>query len=204
LNQSDQQELVSNLVDVIKNLSDNSDDQVRIAISIVQNIPYGNPLDLTNKYPYEVLYTDSGVCGEKSELLALILKNLGYGVAILNYPTEDHQAIGLKCPVEYSLDGTGYCFVETTSPTIITDDSEKYACPDDTTNSSCSIRLSDNYSVINLYDGNSFDSVSAEYNDAKEFVSLNEKADANGGYLSKSDYDEWKNLVKKYGIKVSG
>jgi hypothetical protein len=73
---------------------------------------------------------DSGDCKDKSILYASILKSLGYGVVLLNYPdvTGDtgHEAVGVafedsQLPQDNSLsyylyNGTKYYFAETTAP----------------------------------------------------------------------------------------
>ena len=122
LNEPIQESLLSPFVKEIENLAPNDKtDQARIAVSLVQNIPWGssgrtvsfeNVQANYSRYPYQVLYDNQGLCSEKSELLAFILRDLGYGVALFYYPLEDHEALGIKCPVQDSLDGTGYCFVE--------------------------------------------------------------------------------------------
>jgi len=48
-----------------------------------------------------VLYEDKGVCGEKSLLLAYLLRELGYGVVLFEFKPENHYG-GRKlkaCPV---------------------------------------------------------------------------------------------------------
>jgi len=112
------------------------DDQARIAISLVQKIPFGisdrkikfgeRDVDYS-RYPYEVLYEGQGTCGEKSTLLALLLRELGYGVVLFYYEKENHESLGIKCPLEEGYKGTGYCFVETTGPAIISDDRIAYS-----------------------------------------------------------------------------
>lgn len=136
INEPEQKTLLLPLVEKIQNITTDRDDQVRIAISLVQNIPYGfsdrttslgqNTSVNYSRYPYEVLYDQQGVCGEKSALLAFILKEMGYDVAFLYYAPENHEAVGIKCPIENSVDNTGYCFVETVGPAIITDDKLTY------------------------------------------------------------------------------
>ena len=73
INQEEQREFLLPLVTSIEKITENKDDQARIAISIIQNIPYDwvkfNTSNITSKFPYEVLYTQKGVCGEKSDLL---------------------------------------------------------------------------------------------------------------------------------------
>ena len=124
------------LVLSIQNLAPgDKDTQARIAISLVQNIPFGASNKTYNfagqnvsysRYPYQVLYDNEGVCGEKTELLAFILRELGYGVSFFYYQDENHEALGIKCPIGESFSFTGYCFVETTGPSIITDNKLNY------------------------------------------------------------------------------
>ncbi len=117
----------------LKNLAESnglSEDQlVEFAASFVQTIPYDQEkLDRrtvgfdehTEKitYPYEVLFQSKGVCQDKSYLAYQILKELGYGVAIFLFadPKDNHMAVGVKCPFEYSNYESGYCFLESTNP----------------------------------------------------------------------------------------
>ena len=88
LDNEKQKEFLDEFVNRIEKETDSEDDRVRIAISLVQNIPYdteGVKLgNLHEKYPYEVLYTNAGVCSEKSELLAYILRKNGLWHGALN------------------------------------------------------------------------------------------------------------------------
>jgi len=125
INNEIQQENLSLSINKIKNMNISNDDKARIIISLVQNIPYddwaADTNTVTGKYPYEVLYTETGVCGEKSQLIVLFLKEFGFGTALFNFEIENHQAAGIKCPIEYSYKNSGYCFIEATTPNIITD-----------------------------------------------------------------------------------
>ncbi len=87
---------LTKIVDSIKEITDNTDDQARVIISLVQSIDFGD-------------------FGEKRELMYLLLEELGYGVA---YYSEDN--IGIKCPVKYSTSNSGYCIIYTRQPEIIT------------------------------------------------------------------------------------
>jgi hypothetical protein len=180
------------LVELIKKETSNEDDQARIAISIVQQLDYDwssfNSNNLQDRYPYEVLYDEKGVCGEKTKLTAFLLKELGYGVVLFNYDLESHEAIGIKCPSEYDFKNTGYCFVETTTPSIITDSSGNYVGVGE---------LSSNPQKIVVSSGKSFDSVSEEYEDNSQY----QKLVAKGDVLSQSDYRKWENIVEKYGFR---
>jgi len=134
-----------------------------------------------------------GVCSEKSRLLALILKELGYGVVLFHFEPEKHMAVGIKCPIIYSYRGTGYCFIETSRTTIITNHEEEY------------IGVGNLYSmpeIIKISDGKSFDSVFEEYLDAKEWQRINEISKLSGNVLDFYNYNKWLSLVNKYGIEI--
>ena len=104
-------------------------------MNLVQEIPFGNSDKVVgiagillnySRYPYEVLYDLEGVCGEKSELLVFILKEMGYEVGFFYYPAENHEAVAVKCPFWHSVRWSGYCLVETTGPSIMTDKGIEY------------------------------------------------------------------------------
>ncbi len=123
INDEEQRNMLMPLVMEIRNSAQDKEEQVKVAISLVQNIPYvfsdkkedffGKELN-HSRYPYEVLYENTGICGEKSELLAFLLKELGYGTAIFHFPEDDHEAVGIKCSSLRDYHNTGYCFIETT------------------------------------------------------------------------------------------
>jgi len=111
-----QQAYLNPLVDKIKLKSTDSNQQARIAISMVQAIPYDWDAFTTNnivgRYPYEVLYDMKGVCMEKANLMAFILRDLGFGVAIFEFDAESHRAVGIKC--NHGNYNSNYCFIEAT------------------------------------------------------------------------------------------
>ncbi|OGI31006.1 MAG: hypothetical protein A2271_05115 [Candidatus Moranbacteria bacterium RIFOXYA12_FULL_35_19] len=117
---------ISKIASAIKNLGEQkklSDDQiVELALTFVQSIPYDHARaeqilsgQGETHYPYETLYENKGVCSDKSFLFANLLKELGYGTALLSYENEKHMAVGILCPVEFSSYDSGYCYAETTS-----------------------------------------------------------------------------------------
>ena len=106
----------------------NENQMVEFVAAFVQTIPYDQGklerresglAGATEKitYPYEVLYDNTGVCQDKSYLAYSLLKELGYGVAIFLFPDpeDNHMAVGVQCPLQYSNYDSGYCFIETTS-----------------------------------------------------------------------------------------
>jgi hypothetical protein len=185
-------------VEIIKSQTSNSDEQARIAVSLVQKIPYDwegfRTNDLNDRYPYEVLYDNKGVCGEKARLLAFILRDLGFGIVLFNYETESHMAVGIRCPSQYSYENSSYCFIEAAAPSIITDAERDYVGVG---------KLSSTPSMISINDGKSFDSVSEEYNDVQEWNRINKLSESSGGTLDSYNYYKWQTLVNKYGIELT-
>jgi len=100
-----------------------TDDEVlELTLALVQFIPYDsaklaqeNNRNNNPYYPYETLYLDRGVCSDKTFLAVALLRKLGYGAAILDFPAANHSAAGIACPVSDSLSGSGYCYGETTN-----------------------------------------------------------------------------------------
>ncbi|MEX0920470.1 MAG: hypothetical protein WDZ69_02710 [Candidatus Pacearchaeota archaeon] len=189
-----QRENILPLVKSIQNLApENKADQARIAISIVQNIPYGfsnETIDFEgtevdySRYPYEVLFDNQGICGEKSSLMALLLKDLGFGVSIFYFSDENHEAVGIKCPVEESLHGTGYCFVETGSPAIITDHEMEFIG---------GVKLESRPEVMIISEGISLPEKMDEYKDAKTLMDIRE-----GNFPGKLKFWKHDNIREKY------
>ncbi len=191
LNEYNQNRYFEALADEIRKKTDNPDDQARIAISLVQHIPYikGSPY----RYPYEVLYDGSGVCFEKSLLLAALLKELGYKSSVLYFIPENHLAVGISCPEPYDFRGTGYCLVQATNPIIMTDETpfagsgENWSSPE----------------IIRTSDGHSLDSVRTEYIDARTLILLQSERTAargNGTTLPIADNPRWSELQAKYDL----
>ncbi len=201
INEDEQRELLLPLVTKIQNIVEDKEDQVRIAINIVQNIPYGESEKIIafgsnqvnySRYPYEVVYDMQGVCEGKSELLAFLLKEMGYGVVLFYYPLENHEVVGIKCPIEYSLDNTGYCFVETTGASIITDNQGYYIEWG---------KLSSEPEMILISEGDSLGKNLYEYKDAKDLIKIrkviDEKGKINFFQRKKLEY-----LREKYGLEM--
>ncbi|MFH0840835.1 MAG: transglutaminase-like domain-containing protein [bacterium] len=68
--------------------------------------------------PYETLYSKKGICIDKSLLLIALIRNTGYyGSCLLYYPNAfgkvPHTAVGIQCPIGYSLYNSGFCYAET-------------------------------------------------------------------------------------------
>jgi hypothetical protein len=188
------------LVIKIQNSAPTKEDQARIAISLVQNIPYGNSNSTITfggntvsyfRYPYQVLYDNQGVCGEKVELLAFLLRELGYGVSFFYFPEENHEALGIKCPIKESLANSGYCFIETTGPSIITQRELYYSGLGKIESTPQVFLLADGFALgNNLY----------EYKDAKRMDRIKKTLIRRDGRLDFFKYLMNKKLKTKYGI----
>lgn len=175
INNEVQQKYVSKMVENIRRSAKNPDDEARIAISLVQHIKYDannlNEIKVNNsktgqtfigRYPYTILNQNwGGICGEKSFLLALLLKELGYGVALYEFDDIHHMALGVKAPSQYAYKGTGYALIESTAPEIPTFDEYSLVGTDTTLSST-----SPSKTVI-VSDGKSFTTIGTEYSDAQ-------------------------------------
>ena len=109
------------IVRQIQKKTNDRDDQARIAISLVQHIPYDEDAPNCPSTVAEVMANQKGDCDEKSALLAKLLQKLGYGTSYFCFMPERHMNVGVKCPDQYAFLGTGYAIVESTTPNIITD-----------------------------------------------------------------------------------
>jgi len=190
LQHDEQKTALKSLLNSIKDLGDhNQYSDLRIATSLVQQIPYGKIKNYQEKrfYPYEVLYNQCGVCEDKSILLAFLLKELGYGVVLLEFETERHMAVGVKVPEKFSYKKTGYAFVETTTPTIISD------CHCEYVNTG---KLTSAPSIIPVSEGKPFNGVQEEYQDAEEWNNILSR----GQVLDQYHFSRFQYLVHKYGM----
>ncbi len=111
------------------------------------------------------------------------------GVLLLDFGPEKHMAVGLAAPAQSGYRGTGYAFVETTQPTIITDAEETYVGAG---------RLASTPEVIVIAEGKAIGSLAQEAADLAEFRSIQ----AMGSVVDSYHYDRWQALVQKYGLIV--
>jgi flagellar biosynthesis chaperone FliJ len=114
-------ELIGKLRVVAASRNWGDDELAEFTMALVQYIPYDRAKladsDRNNNpyYPYETLYLNRGVCSDKTFLALTLLRRLGYGAAILDFPDLNHTAAGIACTNQYSLAGSGYCYIETTN-----------------------------------------------------------------------------------------
>jgi len=192
LDEPNQAVQLKELANKIRQATSDPSEQARIAISLVQQIPYdsiGVASDtITGKYPYEVLYTATGVCQEKSELLVFLLRELGFGTAIFRYDAQNHETVGIACDEAIDYLDSGYCFIETTGAAIPTYSNGTYAFD----------KLTTVPEIVPASDGRRLD-LSEEYADAQAYDHLVQI----GPVLSQSDYAQWQQLRQEYGLELA-
>jgi hypothetical protein len=186
-----QDEYFQSLIDTIRKDSMNPNEQAKIAISLVQHVPYDwNRYYSTSKsdwyYPYETLHANKGVCSDKSLLLAYLLNKLGFDTVLFEF--SDHMAVGIKSSSSYDFYDSGYAFIETTRPTIITYVPETYLS---------GFKVTPNPHIIHLYGGKKVLDLSTEFQDANRMKQL----DAMGQVLDQSHYAEWLRISNKYDLQ---
>lgn len=195
-----QREYLDELIRKIMETSTIEGNDARIAISMVQAIPYGESPRFQGygmRYPYEVIFDNCGICCEKSALLALLLKEMGYGVALFDYRDihDKHTALGVSCPIEYSYRGSGYAFIESTGRSIVTDTELLYQ--------KCTCwgiskeKLKSTPEVIEVSDGRNFDCY-REFFDGKDWNKYSSLLKLDGfDYFSSALI---RRLMLKYGL----
>ncbi|HLM84259.1 MAG TPA: hypothetical protein VK254_03570 [Candidatus Bathyarchaeia archaeon] len=165
----------------IEKITPDKNDQARIVASIVQKFKYDANEPNNFKYPYDVAYQKSGICNETSKLILSLLKQMGFGTAMLTFEKADHQAAGVKCDPKYSYQGTGYCFIEPTTRAIITD----------------TVGTNEKPRINVLSDGLAFDA-SKDFQDAQKYTSLLKQE--KGKKMNPVDTDALTILQKTYGL----
>ncbi len=115
LDLSEEDSSISEINSSIKSMADgegfNDDQFVEFITSFVQYIPYDTEKAKANqydpRYPYEVLYDNTGICSGKSFLMISFLRENGYGNAVFLYDNEDHMTAGVSCTKEHSTANSG-------------------------------------------------------------------------------------------------
>ena len=104
------------------------DEYAELICSYVMQMPYDDASAANgtrNKYPVETAVQGTGVCADKSLLLAGLLKHESFRVALLEFAAERHMAVGLAVP-EPGYRGLGLAFVESTSQGLVGEVGESY------------------------------------------------------------------------------
>jgi hypothetical protein len=177
------------LVDTIKNRSPNPDGQAKIAISLVQHLPYNAKRAFQQPaewyYPYETVYSNKGTAADKSLLLAYLLKELEYDTIVFDYSSS--MAVGVKCSPDYDYFNTGYAFIDVTRPTIIT------YVPDTEYGGG---GISPNPRIIHVNEGKRSLDVGSEYRDALQLKHL----ERIGGALNQTESLDMLRISRMYDL----
>lgn len=181
-----QQPAIAALAQAIRQKVSDPDDQARIAVSLVQHIPYKEG-GKQYRYPYEVLFKNQGVCGEKSMLLAVLLRELGFGSSVFYFLPEDHMVTGIRAPSPYDFRNSGYAFIEATEPYIITDSA---------TDTLAQWKFTSTMEVTPVGTGQDLRSIAADAGDARQWGALAAKIKS----LSPAERQEWQALDTKYDL----
>lgn len=105
------------------------DRYVELVAKYVQSMPYDFEKlaadDRQDRFPVETIMKGTGVCGDKSLLMAALLAHEGFDVALLLFSDEKHMAVGIAGPgAPYK--ESGYLFVETTNLTYVSEIPETF------------------------------------------------------------------------------
>jgi hypothetical protein len=96
-------------------------ENVMNVVAFVQSLPYFKDSSSTvyneyPRYPIETLVDNGGDCEDTAILTAALLREMGYGVVLVNPP--QHMAVGVKCNsctgTYYEYNGARYYYLETT------------------------------------------------------------------------------------------
>ncbi len=101
----------------------NDHDKIALVLAFVQSVTYTGDnvtasVDEYPRYPVETLFDREGDCEDTSILLAAILTEMGYDVALLLFEEFDHIGLGINYPLEYGnswiYEGKRYWYLDTT------------------------------------------------------------------------------------------
>jgi len=103
----------------VKRLQGLSDDEYLELMAVyVQSLRYESLEQSPAKFPVETIVDRAGDCDDKSLLLAGLLAQEGYSVALLSFGPEAHMAIGVGSS-DHIYKKTGYAFIETTGYSFV-------------------------------------------------------------------------------------
>lgn len=119
----DDKDVIQGLLQKMKTLRPNvsGDEFAELVIAFVQGSitydwnTYHNIDQSQIRYPYETLVDGTGVCADKTILLARLLDELGYGIAVFTFDKANHMALGIQVPAGHDNFRSGYAFVESTN-----------------------------------------------------------------------------------------
>ena len=113
--------IIKKLKETGKSKGYSESDNVMNVVAFVQALPYfkdsaSTTYDEYPRYPIETLVDNGGDCEDTAILTAAMLREMGYGVVLINPPK--HMAVGVKCDsctgTYYTYQGEKYYYLETT------------------------------------------------------------------------------------------
>ena len=116
-----------------------SDEYLELLAAGVQSIPYGDT-DVDTLLAPEVLAVGSGICTDKSLLLASLLVHEDYDTVMWVFSTQRHVAVGVRSS-QAQFRQTGYAFIETTALRFVGQCSQEYLAPGPVSNPPAQIEL---------------------------------------------------------------
>jgi hypothetical protein len=105
-----------------------ADEYVELMAAYVQQMPYDAreaAAGESNRYPVVTAFGGTGVCGDRSILLAGLLAHEGYRVSLLEFEPESHMSVGIGTRGP-GYRGTHLAFVETTGRGLVGEVGKSY------------------------------------------------------------------------------
>lgn len=175
-----------------------SDRYAELIAVFVQSVSYCTEAGQAPKFPVETFVDGCGDCDDKSRLLAGLLSREGYGAVLFIFHDESHMAVGIRSPSN-DFKGSGYTYIETTSPAYIGFPSYEYS----------EVKLHSVPEVIRIGDGQTAYTAASEVaflhetilrlrDDAEAMKKKLDKSKPEGERL-KTAYDEYSEKLKRSG-----
>lgn len=117
-------ELSKQLRAISSQLSLDDDQRLELIAKYVQSLPYDDATfatrDFRNRFPVETIVDGTGLCGDTSLLMGVLLAEEGFDIAYLVFEQEEHASLGVRGPGT-TYGSTGYLYLETTSPFYVSE-----------------------------------------------------------------------------------
>ena len=165
-------------------------------VNLAGQVLKDNGVDINSQIIYDyvdktgILPGTIGVPVEDFKAEVVKWRELGYDVVLLYFTPENHFAVGIKVPTQYGqyhYQNNSYAFIESTNPSISTNIKMSYG----------GNLLNSTPIITKISNGDSFDRISEEYNDAKLLMDINEIS-KNASKITLENTTIVRNLINKY------